>query len=126
MSGIFVVYQYVALNVCAQFVHIALEISFVALPLINSFIHPLLIVWNVLPLRDAAVRLFPSLVSIVPEYAFVPPPPGITHVTSNAATTDICMRNGLQKPRVLTTAQEEATQNRILSQPSSSMKPIKV
>uniref|UniRef100_A0A915BDS9 Uncharacterized protein n=1 Tax=Parascaris univalens TaxID=6257 RepID=A0A915BDS9_PARUN len=104
LTGIFTVYQFVATYVCDQCLIVALELSFVVIPLFISFLHPLVIVWNVLPLRDAAVRVFPSLSSIVPEYAFIPPPPtGLLHNvhfgsrTSNTAYLD----GGLETTKII-------------------------
>ncbi|VDN55784.1 unnamed protein product [Dracunculus medinensis] len=82
-SGIFVIYQFAANCVCEQCLFIAFELSFFVLPLTVSFIHPLLIIWHILPLRNAAVRIFPALSFIVPEYSFVPPPPVHGLISSN-------------------------------------------
>ncbi|VDM54725.1 unnamed protein product [Angiostrongylus costaricensis] len=58
-----------------QCILIALELSFIILPLIVAFLHPMLTIWYVFPMRDAAVRAYPCLRSLLPEYAIVPPPP---------------------------------------------------
>ncbi|KJH41181.1 hypothetical protein DICVIV_12840 [Dictyocaulus viviparus] len=75
MSGCFVVYRHVATQICDECIFIALEMSFIILPLAIAFLHPMLTIWFVFPMRDAAIRVYPCLRSILPEYAMVPPPP---------------------------------------------------
>ncbi|KAK5977851.1 hypothetical protein GCK32_009910 [Trichostrongylus colubriformis] len=74
-SGCFVLYRHVITDTCDECITIALDLSFNILPLTVAFLHPMLIIWFVFPLRDAAVRVYPCLRSILPEYAMVPPPP---------------------------------------------------
>ncbi|KAJ1353322.1 hypothetical protein KIN20_009926 [Parelaphostrongylus tenuis] len=74
-SGCFVVYRHVVTDACDECILVALELSFIILPLIVAFLHPMLTIWYVFPMRDAAVRVYPCLRSILPEYTMVPPPP---------------------------------------------------
>ncbi|KHN83315.1 Uncharacterized protein T09B9.5 [Toxocara canis] len=103
LTGTLAVYQFVATYVCEQCLIVALEVSFVVIPLIISFLHPLIIVWNVPPLRDAAVRVFPSLSALVPEYALVPPPPtGLLHHFHFRCQQSNSVDGGLEKPKIIT------------------------
>ncbi|RCN53644.1 hypothetical protein ANCCAN_00138 [Ancylostoma caninum] len=46
----------------------------------------MLIIWFVFPMRDAAVRVYPCLRSILPEYAMVPPPPVSRRIPGKASS----------------------------------------
>uniref|UniRef100_A0A7I4Z4F1 DUF1980 domain-containing protein n=1 Tax=Haemonchus contortus TaxID=6289 RepID=A0A7I4Z4F1_HAECO len=74
-SGCFVLYRHVIADFCDECVMIALEVSFNILPLGIAFFHPMMIIWFVFPIRDAAIRACPRLRLVLPEYAMVPPPP---------------------------------------------------
>ncbi|KAE9414736.1 hypothetical protein Angca_006185, partial [Angiostrongylus cantonensis] len=77
-SGCCVVYRHIVTDSCDDCILIALELSFIILPLIVAFLHPMLTIWYVFPMRDAAVRAYPCLRLLLPEYAMVPPPPVYT------------------------------------------------
>ncbi|KAL6723157.1 hypothetical protein Aduo_018191 [Ancylostoma duodenale] len=85
-SGCFVVYRHVITDNCEECILIALELSFIILPLAIAFLHPMLIIWFVFPMRDAAVRVYPCLRSILPEYAMVPPPPVSRRIPGKASS----------------------------------------
>ncbi|VDK42133.1 unnamed protein product [Anisakis simplex] len=122
LTGVLAVYQYVANYVCKECLLACLEMSFVLMPLLISFLHPLLIVWNVLPLRDAAVRVFPSLTAIVPEYSFVSPPstgllqPSTFRMQSSPYTD----RESLKKPLILGEGELSPKKHLHSTQPSTS------
>lgn len=94
-SGSFVLYRHVVANSCDECILVALELSFIILPLTVAFLHPMLIIWFVFPMRDAAVKVYPCLRLILPEYAMVPPTPvHLRHSEeSNAAVVDAALRN---------------------------------
>ncbi|GMT35190.1 hypothetical protein PFISCL1PPCAC_26487 [Pristionchus fissidentatus] len=74
IAGAAVAYRNIWQDTCTQCVYLALELFFVFIPILISFAHPILLIWFVFPVRDSAVRLFPWLSSVLPEYALVPPP----------------------------------------------------
>ncbi|CAD6190523.1 unnamed protein product [Caenorhabditis auriculariae] len=63
--------------------YMVLEVAFVIVPLIIALAHPLLLIWYVLPMRDAATRTFPIMLNVLPEYTLVPPqvPSASTSIT---------------------------------------------
>ncbi|CAP23094.2 Protein CBG01894 [Caenorhabditis briggsae] len=73
VSGCVVLYRHVLRETCDECAVLILELAFVILPLMISFAHPLYLVWYVLPMRDAATRTFPCMLSALPEYSLVPP-----------------------------------------------------
>ncbi|CAI2357722.1 unnamed protein product [Caenorhabditis sp. 36 PRJEB53466] len=73
VSGCVVLYRHVLRESCDECSVLILEISFLIIPLLISFIHPLYLIWYVLPIRDAATRSFPCMLSALPEYSLVPP-----------------------------------------------------
>ncbi|GMT06513.1 hypothetical protein PENTCL1PPCAC_28687 [Pristionchus entomophagus] len=74
ISGFAVAYRTIWQDTCLECVYLALELFFVFIPILISFAHPILLIWFVFPIRDSAVRIFPWMAAILPEYALVPPP----------------------------------------------------
>uniref|UniRef100_A0A8R1HPY9 Uncharacterized protein n=1 Tax=Caenorhabditis japonica TaxID=281687 RepID=A0A8R1HPY9_CAEJA len=73
VSGCVVLYRHVLRETCEECSVIILELAFLILPLLISFIHPLYLIWFVFPMRDAALRTFPCMQTALPEYSLVPP-----------------------------------------------------
>ncbi|KAF1746999.1 hypothetical protein GCK72_023457 [Caenorhabditis remanei] len=73
VSGCVVLYRHVLRETCDECAVVILELAFLILPLLISFVHPLYLIWYVLPMRDAATRTFPCMLSALPEYSLVPP-----------------------------------------------------
>ncbi|CAI5454692.1 unnamed protein product [Caenorhabditis angaria] len=114
ISGCVVIYKHVLRDTCEECAIVVLEISFVLIPLIISFVHPLYLIWYVLPIRDAATRTFPCILTVLPEYSLVPPtlPSASTSATfplqsprtETTVSSDFEMRTNqkpLEKPRVV-------------------------
>ncbi|GMR62701.1 hypothetical protein PMAYCL1PPCAC_32896 [Pristionchus mayeri] len=74
ISGAAVAYRTIWQDTCTECVFLTLELFFVCIPILISFVHPILLIWFVFPIRDSAVRLCPWMAAILPEYALVPPP----------------------------------------------------
>uniref|UniRef100_A0A7E4VGN8 G_PROTEIN_RECEP_F1_2 domain-containing protein n=1 Tax=Panagrellus redivivus TaxID=6233 RepID=A0A7E4VGN8_PANRE len=73
-TGVFAVYEFIALSICERCLSFALELTFIILPLCVCCLNPLLVIWIVLPVRNAATRLCPKLRSVLPEYDMPTPP----------------------------------------------------
>ncbi|MFH4978081.1 hypothetical protein AB6A40_004790 [Gnathostoma spinigerum] len=89
-TGIVAVYQHVAIQSCEQCLIIAFELSFIGIPLVVSFLHPLLSLWHISPLRDATIRVFPCLSNAVHDAHFTPPP-SVVAIVHPSDTTEITL-----------------------------------
>ncbi|KAI6189091.1 hypothetical protein M3Y98_00425000 [Aphelenchoides besseyi] len=59
VSGFLSVYEYVSAEVDDQLINFAYETTLVVCPLILSFVRSILLLWTVVPVRFAAIRVFP-------------------------------------------------------------------
>uniref|UniRef100_A0AC35FSD2 Uncharacterized protein n=1 Tax=Panagrolaimus sp. PS1159 TaxID=55785 RepID=A0AC35FSD2_9BILA len=73
LTGVFAVYEFVALELCEKCLTMALEITFIIMPLCICCGNPLLIILFILPVKNAAVRLCPKLSNFLPEYQLPTP-----------------------------------------------------
>uniref|UniRef100_A0A914ENM0 Uncharacterized protein n=1 Tax=Acrobeloides nanus TaxID=290746 RepID=A0A914ENM0_9BILA len=73
-TGVLSVYRAVSIDICYQCLGIILEISFVFIPLCISFAHPFLMIWFVMAVRNASIRICPIISKIMPEYEMPTPP----------------------------------------------------
>ncbi|CAJ0583367.1 unnamed protein product, partial [Mesorhabditis spiculigera] len=72
ISGVVILYRYLALEPCLPCIDRILEVSFVALPLALAAIHPILLVCNLPSFREAINEAFPVVGNMLPEYMPVP------------------------------------------------------
>ncbi|KAE9556165.1 hypothetical protein FO519_000653 [Halicephalobus sp. NKZ332] len=67
-TGTFAVYEFISLKICEKCLAIALEFTFIIFPLVVCCANPLLSMWFILPVRNAATELCPRLRKFLPEY----------------------------------------------------------